>query len=108
MIENLLFSSKLIPEQMVQLPDRSNLYKSISGDVQMKCTERSFYLPCVQGKVVYGNYAGPKDFSLLEDKRVAVAGSVMLIRASPQISFAQQVGTAVSMSKHEACMLAPA
>ncbi|XP_059901676.1 transferrin receptor 1b [Gadus macrocephalus] len=50
----------------------------------------------VQGKVVYGNYAGPKDFSLLEDKRVAVAGSVMLIRASPQISFAQQVANAAS------------
>ncbi|CAL8295029.1 unnamed protein product [Lota lota] len=50
----------------------------------------------VQGKVVYGNYGGLEDFRLLGNKGVELKGSVMLLRASTQISFAQQVANAAS------------
>ena len=62
----------------------------------------------MQGKVVYGNYGAPEDLGLLEANGIAVNGSVMLLRASTQISFAQQVGMAVGMSRHLAWLWASA
>ncbi|CAL8312928.1 unnamed protein product [Merluccius merluccius] len=51
----------------------------------------------VQGKVVYGHYGGPGDYSLLVEKKIEVNGSVMLLRESAKMSFAEQVAKAASM-----------
>ncbi|XP_037312516.2 transferrin receptor 1b [Pungitius pungitius] len=49
----------------------------------------------VQGKLVYGNYGRPQDLEVLQNKKVALRDSVLLLRAG-QISFAEQVDNAAT------------
>ncbi|XP_074549711.1 transferrin receptor 1b [Halichoeres trimaculatus] len=49
----------------------------------------------VQGKLVYANYGRPEDLLVVQEKKVEMKGSVLLLRAG-NISFAEQVDNAAN------------
>uniref|UniRef100_A0A674D5Y3 Transferrin receptor 1b n=1 Tax=Salmo trutta TaxID=8032 RepID=A0A674D5Y3_SALTR len=52
---------------------------------------------CLQGKAVYGNYGSQEDLMLLQTLKVELNGTVILLRATGQISLAQQVANVAAL-----------
>ncbi|XP_042164489.1 transferrin receptor protein 1 [Oncorhynchus tshawytscha] len=50
-----------------------------------------------QGKAVYGNYGSQEDLMLLQNLKVELNGTVILLRATGQISLAQQVANVAAL-----------
>ncbi|XP_045558605.1 transferrin receptor protein 1 isoform X1 [Salmo salar] len=50
-----------------------------------------------KGKAVYGNYGSQEDLALLQTLKVELNGTVILLRASGQISLAQQVANVAAL-----------
>uniref|UniRef100_A0A8C8IWZ5 Transferrin receptor 1b n=1 Tax=Oncorhynchus tshawytscha TaxID=74940 RepID=A0A8C8IWZ5_ONCTS len=58
---------------------------------------RGICFVCLQGKAVYGNYGSQEDLMLLQNLKVELNGTVILLRATGQISLAQQVANVAAL-----------